>query len=222
METTSRRPRIHRSSHLPSALDAMSTPMVRMPDGRLMVSIFFNLFAPTSSRADVDASRARTMTATGTARSSRAADALTRPRWGRRARDEDEGSRGVGGNCFFVCGSVFVSSVVHRFDARLTMGATGARDGDARREARRASRVGANRVVSRRVRSVACARSNRKLCSFVRARIRRRDAGSACPTSTRVARWRTRCARRWGREDWINSCETNAGTPPSRTTVRPL
>ena len=28
--------------------------------------------------------------------------------------------------------------------------------------------------------------------------------------------------RRWGREDWINSCETNAGTPPFRTTVRPL
>ena len=72
------RPRIRRSSHLPSALDAMSTPMVRMPDGRLMVRIFFNLSARTSSRADVDASRARTMTATGTARSSREDDALTR------------------------------------------------------------------------------------------------------------------------------------------------
>ena len=172
-----------------------------------------------SLRANVDAARARRMNATGSARSSREDDALTRrsTAMGRRARDEDVGSTGVGGNCFFM-GSVFV----HRFDARLTMGATGARDGDARREARRASRVGATRVVSRRVRSVACARSNRKLCSFVRARIRRRDAGSACPTLTRVARWRTRCARRWGREDWINSCETNAGTPPFRTTVRPL
>ena len=143
METTSPRPRIHRSSHLPAARDAMSTPMVRMPDGRLMVGIFVNLSARTSRRADVDAARARRMNATGSARSSREDDALTRrsTAMGRRARDEDVGSTGVGGNCFFM-GSVFV----HRFDARLTMGATGARD--ATRGARREERLASARLVS--------------------------------------------------------------------------
>ena len=190
METTSPRPRIHRSPHLPAARDAMSTPMVRMPDGRLMV-VFLSISARTSRRADVDAARARRMNATGSARSSREDDALTRrsTAMGRRARDEDEGSTGVGGIVFM--GSVFV----HRFDARLTMGATGARDGDARRE--REERLARRDSCRLSTRSIGGVRAQQPQIVLLREGTDSSQGRGQCVSTLTVARWRA-ARRRWG------------------------